>query len=164
MWNRDVCSFCQCQSNWLFFLGADYDQCVRELPDSARQYLDKVLDWDNKGVDKDLEKMSHLVTDDVKIKLLSELEIPDEDMQKINEDFPNKELLQWYKLMFLCTATINFDVVVYSLCRQAILRKWKELKGADATYGKLLRLCCENGIQSIAEAICDMLRSRVYGK
>ena len=57
-----------------------------------------------------------------------------------------------------------FGIVVCSLYRQAILRKWKELKGADATYGKLLRLCCEHDIQSIAKAICDMLRSRVYGK
>ena len=95
------------------FLSADYDEYVRKLPDSARPYLDKVLDWDNKGVDKDLERMSHMVTDDVKEKLLPELKIPDEDMQKINEDFPNKELLQWYKLMVLSTKTIY--LVVYSL-------------------------------------------------
>ena len=42
--------------------------------------------------------------------------------------------------------------------------KWKELKGVEATYGKLLRLCCENDIQSIAESICNMLRSRRYGE
>ena len=64
---------------------------MRNLPDSARPYLDKVFDWDNKGVDKDLEKILHLVTDNVGMKLLPELEIPDEDVQKIHEDFPNKE-------------------------------------------------------------------------
>ena len=51
-----------------------------------------------------------------------------------------------------------------SLHRLTILRKWKELKGVEATYGKLLRLCCENEIQSIAESICNMLRSRGYGE
>ena len=78
------------------FFTADYDEYVRKLSESSRACLDKVLDWDNKGVDKDLEKISHLVTDDVEMKLLSELEIPDEDMQKINTDYPsNKESLQW---------------------------------------------------------------------
>ena len=81
-----------------------------KLPESARPYLYKVLDWDNKGVDKDLEKISHMVTDDVKKKLLPELNIPDEDMQNINEDFPNKK---WYKLMVLYCKL--FDIVVYSL-------------------------------------------------
>ena len=37
------------------------------------------------------------------------------------------------------------------------------MKRDDATYGKMLRLCCENDIQSIAQAICIMLGSR-YGK
>ena len=82
----------------LFFLTADYDEYVRNLPDSVRPYLDNVLDWDNKGVDKDLEKIADLVTDHVKIKLLPGLEIPDEDMKKIKEDFPDKE---WYKLVVL---------------------------------------------------------------
>ena len=82
----------------LFFLSADYDEYVHNLPDSAIPYLDKVFDWDNKGVDKDLEKISDLVTDDVKIKLLPWLEIPDEDMKKIIEDFPDKE---WYKVVVL---------------------------------------------------------------
>ena len=51
-----------------------------------------------------------------------------------------------------------------SFYRLAILRKWKELNGVEATYKKLLRLCCENDIQPIAEAICNMLRSRKYGE
>ena len=75
---------------------ADYDEYVQKLSDSARAHLDKILDWDSKGVDKDLEKISHLVTDDVEMKLLPELEIPDEDIQKINAHYPsNKESLQW---------------------------------------------------------------------
>ena len=70
---------------------------MQNLPDTARAHLDKVLDWDGKGVDKDLEKISHLVTDDVEMKLLPELEIPDDDIQKIYADYPsNKESLQWY--------------------------------------------------------------------
>ena len=78
------------------FFTADYDEYVHKLPESSRAYLDKVLDWDNKGADKDLEEISHLVTEDVEMKLLSELEIPDEDMQKINADYPsNMESLQW---------------------------------------------------------------------
>ena len=53
---------------------------------------------------------------------------------------------------------------MYSLYRQVILKKWKGLKGADATYGSLLRLCCEGNIQPIAEAICDILKSRACGE
>ena len=75
---------------------ADYDEYVRKLPESSRAYLDKVLDWDNKGVDKDLEEISHMVTDAVEMKLFPELDIPDEDMQKIITDYPsNMESLQW---------------------------------------------------------------------
>ena len=73
----------------------DYEEYVYKLCDSTKPYLDEVLDWDNKGLDKDLEEISHLVTDDVGLKLLSELEIPDEDMKKINADFPNKDMFQW---------------------------------------------------------------------
>ena len=147
----------------IVFSTADYDEYVCKLPHSTRAYLNKVLDWDNKGVDKDLEKISQLMTDDVEIKLFPELAIPDEDKRRIIADFPNKKLLQWYELLkeFYCKL---FDTGVYLLYRQAVLRKWKKLNGIDATYGKLLRLCCEKDILSLAEAICDMLRSRVDGE
>ena len=70
-----------------------------KLPDSARAYLDKVFDWDNKGVGKvsDLEELSDLMTDDAEMKLLPDLEIPDEDMQKICADPPNELLHRYYK-------------------------------------------------------------------
>ena len=53
---------------------------------------------------------------------------------------------------------------MYHFFRRALLKKWKELNGDDATYGKLLRLCCKNDLQSLAEAVCYMLRSRVCGE
>lgn len=53
---------------------------------------------------------------------------------------------------------------IYINYRRAVLRKWKELNGDDATYGKLLRVCCEENVASVAEAICDVLKSRVEDK
>ena len=74
---------------------ADYNEYVHTLPDSARACIDEVLDWDNKSGEGDLKKISHLVTADVEMKLLPELKIPDEDIEKIYADFPNDESLQW---------------------------------------------------------------------
>ena len=52
------------------------------------------------------------------------------------------------------------DVYLF-LYRRAILRKWKELKGSNATYGNLLRICCKEHLASVAEVICDVLKSRI---
>lgn len=38
------------------------------------------------------------------------------------------------------------------------------MKGIHATYGQLLRVCCEEHVTPVAEAICDVLRSRVAKK
>ena len=48
--------------------------------------------------------------------------------------------------------------------RKAVLVKWKEVKGVNATYGKLLQVCCEVDTPSVAEVICYVLRSRVHGE
>ena len=67
----------------------------------------------------------------------------------------NKMEVLYYEVLILCVLT---------LYRKAILRRWKELNDVEATYGKLLMLCCENDIQSIAEAICIMLKSRQHSE
>ena len=41
-----------------------------------------------------------------------------------------------------------------------MLRKWKEKQGLHATYGNLLRVCCEGGDASTASTICEVLRRR----
>ena len=41
-----------------------------------------------------------------------------------------------------------------------MLRKWKEKEGLRATYGNLLRVCCEGGDMSTAQVICDTLREK----
>ena len=45
--------------------------------------------------------------------------------------------------------------------RRAILRKWKSLHGKDATYGELLRVCCEKQQGSMADKVCEVLEARV---
>ena len=36
--------------------------------------------------------------------------------------------------------------------------KWKVKQGLQATYRNLLKLCCDGGHTSSAEAICEVLR------
>ena len=41
-----------------------------------------------------------------------------------------------------------------------MLKIWKGKEGLRATYGNLLRVCCEGGDTSTAEAICHTLREK----
>ena len=41
--------------------------------------------------------------------------------------------------------------------RRAILRKWKEKKGSEATYGNLVRTCLSNDKKSCADKIVHEL-------
>ena len=54
------------------------------------------------------------------------------------------------------------DIII--MCRRAVLRMWKESSGTGATYGKLLRICCEERVTSVAEAICNVLKARKESK
>ena len=47
-----------------------------------------------------------------------------------------------------------FCGVLIFVCRRAVLRKWKEKEGLHATYGNLLRVCCEGEDTSTAQVIC----------
>jgi len=38
--------------------------------------------------------------------------------------------------------------------------KWKENEGSNATYRKLLRVCCEAKVTSAADKICEVLNAR----
>ena len=53
-----------------------------------------------------------------------------------------------------------FCGVLIFVCRRAVLRKWKEKEGLHATYGNLLRVCCEGGDTSTAQVICHTLREK----
>ena len=48
--------------------------------------------------------------------------------------------------------------------RRAVLRKWKEKQGLKATYGNLLRICCEAAVPDVATTICEILKSRAQDK
>ena len=40
------------------------------------------------------------------------------------------------------------------------MRIWKEKQGLDATYEKLLKVCCEAEAPDVAGAICKILKNR----
>lgn len=63
------------------------------LPPIAQGYLSNVLDWDNKGVNKDLDKIAHFMID-WEEKLSSGLEIPYIDVENLKKDFSKDVLLR----------------------------------------------------------------------
>ena len=78
-----------------FCISTAYDDYVSVLPLTSREYLDKVLDWDNRGVNKDLDKIAHVMID-WEEKLSSGLEIPYVDIQNLKTEYANKDILLRY--------------------------------------------------------------------
>jgi hypothetical protein len=115
--------------------GPDYDEYVSRIPEGTQHYLTRVLDWDNKGVNKDLDEIAASMIE-WEEKLSSALEIP------------------WHRI---CDLKGNKTPL---LIRQAVLREWKELHGSKATYEHLLRVCCAKQCATVAEKICEVLIAR----
>ena len=117
----------------------DFSAYVSSLPASAQSLLDKELDWDHDGVDVHLEKIAYYMKD-WETKLSSLLKLTDIDIAD----------LKW-------THRDSNPI----LLRRAVLRKWKEKEGFDATYGNLLKLCCKGGDARSANSICAVLKEKV---
>ena len=115
----------------------DFSAYVSSLPASAHSLLDKELDWDHNGVDVHLEKIAYYMKD-WETKLSSLLKLTDIDRDDLKLMHPNPILL-----------------------RRAVLGKWKEKEGFDATYGNLLKLCCKGGDARSANSICAVLKEKV---
>ena len=65
------------------------------LPEAARGYLDEVLDWDHKGVDKDLNQIALYLTD-WEENLSTGLEIPYHDIDALKDKYSQKPVLLRY--------------------------------------------------------------------
>ena len=66
---------------------------VSSLPPGIRPFLEKQLDWDSKGVGKDLNMIAHHMLD-WEVKLSSHLNLTDIDISDIKEEFMQKPELQ----------------------------------------------------------------------
>ena len=117
----------------------DFSAYVSSLPASAQSLLDKELDWDHNGVDVHLEKIAYYMKD-WETKLSSLLKLTEIDIAD----------LKW--------THHDSDPI---LLRRAVLGKWKEKEGFDATYGNLLKLCCKGGDARSANSICAVLKEKV---
>lgn len=86
----------------------DTSQCmlktyISSLPDKAQSYLDKQLDWDNEGVDKDLDEIAKQMID-WEEKLSTLLMMPDYEIYDIKEENKRKRpRLQRYGCMGITT-------------------------------------------------------------
>lgn len=85
---------------------ADYEQYVSGLPPLARGYLSEVLDWDNKGVNKDLDKIAHFMTN-WEEELSSGLEIPYVEIENLKVDNKSDKLLRYFVFPYMIVATCN---------------------------------------------------------
>ncbi len=64
---------------------------VASLPPGRRPFLEKELDWDSEGVNRDLHEIAHHMLD-WEVKLSSHLNLTDIDISDIKEELQNPEL------------------------------------------------------------------------
>lgn len=71
------------------------DFYISSLPTKAVLYLDKVLDWDQEGVEKHLDKIAYQMIE-WEQKLAIELEMTEVDIHDIKERYQKSGRLQRY--------------------------------------------------------------------
>ena len=80
------------------FLGSSYPLYLSSLSDAAQLYLDKVLDWDQGGVDTHLNEIAYAMID-WETKLSSLLKLTDVQIHDLKAENSNPVLLRYrYKL------------------------------------------------------------------
>ena len=76
----------------------DIEPIISSLPDNAKCHLDKHLDHDNEGVDRDLNAIADKM-EDWKVKIATHLRLTPIDMSDIELKYPQQPVLQRYVIM-----------------------------------------------------------------
>ena len=132
---------------------------LSSIPATALPYLDNLLDWDQEGVDRHLNRIADAMIEweeNLSIWLgLTEVQI--HDLKKIYSQEP--VLLRHVVSSITNPYTLLTNCFLY---RRAVLRKWKTQHGLRATYRMLLKVCCEGGDCRSAATICEVLKEKAF--
>lgn len=127
-----------------------YDDYVASIPADNRPELEKKVDYQHNGVDKDLSDIAAVLLNWEGI--VPHLNLTEIDVEDVSHYKPEQQRY----------ASINREAnqCLHNI-RFQILRGWKAKFGFNATYGVLLKACSDGQCASAAEKIVTLLGGTV---